>query len=78
MVLEKWPKADPKKMKEESVIIAVQINGKTRGEITIPMDAEEADVVDRVKKEPHIQKWIGDKELRKIIYIKNRLINIVI
>lgn len=78
LVLEQWPKADPKKMKEESVMIAVQINGKTRGEIAIPMDAEEVDVVNKVKAEPHIQKWIGDKEPRKIIYIKNRLINIVI
>lgn len=78
LVKEMWPKADVKKIKETQVTIAVQINGKTRGEAIIGVDSEEKDVLLLVYKNQDITKWIGDKEPKKVIYVKNRLINIVI
>jgi len=73
-----WPKSDPKKMRVNEVTIAVQINGKVRGEVTIPIGGSEKEVLVQVKNEPGIAKWLGNGEYKKVIFIENRLINIVI
>jgi leucyl-tRNA synthetase len=78
LVKEVWPKADPRKMKTSTVIIVVQVNGKMRGEIKIDADSEESEVLAKVKNDSQIQKWIGDSVVKKVIFVKNRLINMVI
>lgn len=78
LVKELWPKADPRKMKVATVTIVVQINGKMRGEVMVDTDSEENEVLAKVKNDSQIQKWIGDSVSKKVIFIKNRLINIVI
>ncbi len=78
LVLENWPKADPKKMKEDEVKIVVQINGKVRAEIMISSDEEEESVKQKVLKNQAVLKYTNGQNIKKIIYIKNRLINIVL
>lgn len=73
-----WPVADLQKLSEEKVTIAVQVNGKTRATLIQNLDKPEEEVVSEVKKMPEILKWIGDQEIKKIIFVKNRLVNIVI
>ncbi len=77
LVKEQWPKADVRKMKASTVTIVVQINGKMRGEVKVDVDSEESEVLAYIKKDVQIQKWIGDSVVKKVIFIKNRLINIV-
>lgn len=73
-----WPKWDKKKVVDENITIGVQINGKVRTEITIPVDINEEDIKTLVLKDKKVLEWIGEKPIRRVIYIKGRIINIVV
>jgi leucyl-tRNA synthetase len=75
---EKWPKYDEKKLVSDTVSIMVQINGKVRGMIEANIEADESFVREEIKKISEINKWLVDKEIKKVIFIKGKLINIVI
>ncbi len=78
LALEKWPKADKKKMRELEVNIVIQINGKVRAQMMIETGAKEEDVVERAQKLEDVEKWLIGKEVRKAIYVKNKLLNLVV
>lgn len=78
LAMEAWPKADPKKMKSALVTIAVQINGKVRGTVEISTGGDQNEALKAVKDDESIAKWLGTGEYKKVIFIENRLINIVI
>jgi leucyl-tRNA synthetase len=73
-----WPVANLEKISAEKVTIAVQVNGKVRTTFQQHRDATEEETVSRVKSIPEIVKWVGDNQIKKIIFVKNRLVNIVI
>ncbi|HPP30747.1 MAG TPA: class I tRNA ligase family protein, partial [bacterium] len=75
---EKWPEVDEKYLIDESVSIAVQINGKLRGRITISAGCSEEEVLKLAAKEPSISKWLTDKTIVKHIYIKDKILNLII
>jgi leucyl-tRNA synthetase len=74
---EKWPTYDPKKVKEETVTIAVQVMGKLRGTITVNSGADQKEVEKLAKIEPNVAKYLTGKP-KKVIFVKDRLINFVI
>jgi leucyl-tRNA synthetase len=76
--LSEWPKADESKLKDEKVKIAVQINGKVRDEIEIAPDASEEEVNDLVLSRPIIQDFVREEKIKKFIYVKGKIVNIVI
>ena len=63
--------------KEEKEIV-IQINGKKRGNIIINKKTEENEILAKIKELDIIQKYIKDKKISKTIYVKERLINIII
>ena len=73
-----WPKYDKKLIKDDEIKIAVQVNGKVRAEILIQADEAEEKIKDEALKNESVKKFIGGKEIRKVIYVKNRLVNIVV
>lgn len=73
-----WPEYDEEKTVDSSVEIAVQINGKVKSKITIPMDADEDSVYEAVMADEKIQKATDGMNIIKRIYIKNRLMNIIV
>ena len=73
-----WPIYDEKQIKESSINIVIQINGRKRGLINTELDLEEVDLFKLVKKDENIYKYIFDKEIKKKIYIKNKIMNIII
>jgi len=75
---EAWPIADPKKLILESVIIAIQVNGKTRATIHTQTNTKEAEVKQAAYTLPEIQKWLLGKEIKKEVYVPNRIFNIVL
>lgn len=77
LCLEKWPKPDPKKLEELEVKMAVQINGKVRGEVLVTFEENEQDIVDKAKLAPGIDKWLLGKNILKVVFVKNRLVNFV-
>ena len=59
-------------------MIVIQINGKKRGLINTKLDLGENDVLDLVKKDQNINKYLSEKKVKKKVYIKNKLMNIII
>ena len=74
----KWPKYDESIIEEDFVNIVVQINGKKRGLIKTKKNINENEVLENIKKENNIMKYLKDLKIRKKIYIPNKLINIII
>jgi leucyl-tRNA synthetase len=73
-----WPSYDAALTVEETVEMAVQINGKVRDRIETSIDASEDDVVAQAMASPRVQESVGDKQIRKVIYVPGRILNIVV
>lgn len=76
--LSAWPVYDPKKIMESSVRVMVQINGKVRASFEASPEADEDDMKNTALSLPEVMKWTDGKEIRKIITVRGRLINIVL
>jgi len=73
-----WPEYDSNLIIEEKITIAVQFNGKTRGNISIASDINESMVKTIVQNDENLNKYLNNKEIVKTIYIKGRIVNFVI
>ncbi len=73
-----WPKADAKLAEDNMVTIAVQICGKMRGTIEIAKDASKTDVEKLVFALDNVHKHIAGKEIKKLIIVPNKIVNIVV
>ena len=73
-----WPEHDPELLKEDEVEIAVQVNGKLRGTVTVAADADQDAVLAAAKAEPGVQRHIEGKAVRKEIVVPGRLVNLVV
>jgi leucyl-tRNA synthetase len=73
-----WPAIDRKKILNTSFNIVVQINGKKRTIINLDNEISESELILIIKENPLINKFIKNKEFKKTIYIKNKLINIIV
>lgn len=73
-----FPKWEEKYIKETSKAYPVAINGKTRSELTIALDATQQQVEELVLQDATVQKWLEGKQPKKIIYVKNKMINVVV
>jgi leucyl-tRNA synthetase len=78
LVDQPWPEADPALIIEDSVTLAVQVNGKLRGTIELPRDAAEAEAERSALAEPAVQRAMAGKPVRKVIVVKNRIVNVVV
>jgi leucyl-tRNA synthetase len=73
-----WPDYNPRLVKEETVIIVVQVNGKLRDKFEAERNTPQEEIKARALALDRIHKYLKDKEPDKVIYIKNKLVNIVI
>ncbi len=73
-----WPKWDEKALVRDEVEIAIQINGKVRGRMTVPTSLTPEEAQKTLPETPEVKAAVGDKTIRKIIYVKGRLLNIVV
>jgi len=78
LYLEPWPEYNIEALKEEEILIIVQINGKLRDKIKILSNISEEDIKGKVLKLPKVKKWINNKKIDKIIYVSGKLLNIVV
>mgnify|MGYP001170444648 CR=1 FL=1 len=72
-----WPEYNESQLVKETVTIAVQINGKKRGSVEVATNADEPTVVSAVRAEEKLSRWIVG-EPKRVVYILNKLINIVV
>jgi leucyl-tRNA synthetase len=73
-----WPGFDPGLLREETLEIGVQINGKVRGRVTVPAAAGEEEVRRAAFEDLRVREWVGRGAVRKVIYIPGRLLNVVV
>ena len=73
-----WPAYDVSLLEDDNIIMVIQINGKKRGLIEAKRNVSEKDVLDIVMSDTNINKYIENKEIKKKIFVKNKLINIII
>ena len=73
-----WPKIDKKYLNIEKYTIVVQINGKKRGLIETEQQLDEIELLKDIKNKTDINKFFIEKEISKVIFIKNKLINIIL
>ena len=74
----RWPNVEEKYLLKETNDIVIQVNGKKRGIISTEKEATEKEIIDQIKKEQSIDKYLISGKQIKTIYVKNRLINYII
>jgi leucyl-tRNA synthetase len=74
----KWPVWDDSLIVEDMVTIAVQVNGKLRGEVTVEKDADAEAIKSLALAHENVAKFVGDQKPAKIIYVPGRLVSIVL
>ena len=77
LAYEPWPTYDESALVQNTIEIGVQVNGKVRGTIKVTMDADEEEVRKEALSLENVKQNIQDKEVRKVIYIKGKIVNIV-
>ncbi|GAB6189420.1 leucine--tRNA ligase [Marinitoga arctica] len=73
-----WPKVDEKALEVEELEIVIQVNGKVRAKIFVDANATEEEIKNKAFKEEKIKKYLENSELKKVILVKGKLLNIVI
>jgi leucyl-tRNA synthetase len=75
---EKWPLFDEQAAEEEMLTIVIQVNGKVRSRLLVPIDIQDDDLIDQSLTDENIIKHIGSKPISKTIVVKKKLVNIVV
>ncbi len=73
-----WPVADEEIAAEDYITLAVQVNGKVRDQITVPVDAAEDAVKEQALASENVQRHMDGKSPKRVIYVSGRLVNIVV
>jgi leucyl-tRNA synthetase len=73
-----WPTWDDSLIVEDMITIAIQVNGKLRGEVTVEKDADAEDIKVLALAHENVAKFVGDQKPAKIIYVPGRLVSIVL
>jgi leucyl-tRNA synthetase len=73
-----WPSWEEALTVEDRVELAVQVNGKTRGKVSLRRDATDDEAVAAAQAEPSIRKFLDGKAVKKVILVPNRLLNVVV
>jgi leucyl-tRNA synthetase len=74
----RWPDYDHSLLTTDNVIIGVQVNGKNRGQIELPKDCDQSIAESLGLNLEGVIRAVASKEIKKIIYVKNRILNVVV
>ncbi len=78
LAYEPWPKVDPRWLKEDTVEVPVQVNGKLRGKVTVPAGADQAAIEAAARADAKIADLIAGKTIVKVVVVPGRLVNFVV
>jgi leucyl-tRNA synthetase len=74
----RWPELDPEALREETLELPVQINGKVRSHITVAVDASEQELQSTALADARVQEILSGRAPRKVIVVPKRLVNVVV
>ena len=72
-----WPKYDPKLLKDENCTIVIQVDGRKRGTVEVPINSQEPIIIKKSKEVDNVSKNLNNSTIIKNIYIKNKLVNFI-
>jgi leucyl-tRNA synthetase len=72
-----WPQVDEDALRQESIELVVQVNGKVRAKVQVPADADNTTVEQAARDNENVRKFVGDATIRKVIVVPGKLVNIV-
>jgi leucyl-tRNA synthetase len=75
---EAWPVHDEAKLARDVMVLGIQVAGKLRGQIEVPVDATEATILAAAKADERVAAFLADKPIKREIYVKGRLVNFVV
>jgi leucyl-tRNA synthetase len=78
LIDERWPTPDSAALAQETHQIVVQVNGKLRGHIVVPVHADEAAVREAALADEHVRRFVADKPVRRVIVVPGKLVNVVV
>ena len=78
VLLEKWPEYDRTLIKEEKINLIIQINGQVRDKVQVEAGLSEEQAKAQALELEKIKKWLENKQIKKVIFVQNKLINFVI
>ncbi len=78
IVEERWPEHEPEALIEEEIELVVQVNGKKRGDVRVPRDADKKTIEQMVLADPAVQKFVSGQPVKKVIVVPGRLVNVVV
>ena len=73
-----WPKFDKKLIEETNVNVVIQINGKKRSILNTKKGTKQDQLLELAKRDKMVEKYLENKNINKVIFVKNRLINILV
>jgi leucyl-tRNA synthetase len=76
--INKWPNVDKKYLKNSNFNIVIQINGKKRSVMNVSEGITEKILIDKVKNDPKVNKFLNNNNIKRSIYIKNKLLNLIV
>lgn len=74
----KWPEYDPAAIVEDEIVIVVQVNGKLRGKVTVPVDASDDAVKAAALADEKVMEHTAGKEIKKVVVVPKKLVNVVV
>jgi leucyl-tRNA synthetase len=72
-----WPVPDEAAMARSQITLVVQVNGKLRGQIEVPVDADRNAIEQAAQNEPNVQRFVEGRPIRKIVVVPGKLVNVV-
>jgi leucyl-tRNA synthetase len=78
LAYEPWPSFDEKKTLEDQIEVVLQVNGKVRGKLLVPQGVDQASIEKLALKDPNVLRHTEGKEVRRVIVVPNKIVNIVI
>ncbi|WP_046159832.1 leucine--tRNA ligase [Caldanaerobacter subterraneus] len=75
---QKWPEWDEKALERDMIEIAIQVNGKVRSKAQVPSNATDEELKQIALSDERVKSYLDGKEIKKVIIVKNRLVNIVV
>jgi leucyl-tRNA synthetase len=73
-----WPAYEEAALQKESRLVVIQVNGKVRSRMEIPVSLAEGEIEDQALKDKRIQSFIGDREVKRVIVVQKKLVNVVV
>ncbi|MEI7893532.1 MAG: hypothetical protein WCI05_10585, partial [Myxococcales bacterium] len=78
LAYEPWPTFDPVLVRDEVVTIGVQVNGKSRGAMSLAVDATLEVAKETALSDARIRSFVGGKAIKKVVYVPGKILNLIV